>query len=477
MDGMLDLETGMIHELEKPPVPGMWRFPTNPNLCCIYRVPECLREVNPKAYTPQLVLIGPLHRSLRSQALKSRGDITKTKSMGYLNTEAHKKIYLAEFAKRVEGKKRVVEGFRRMIEEDEDMIRASYSESTAWIESQEFVDMVLYDSVFIIELMLRDSSRLQEKIGDPLMDEPCLESTIRGDLILLENQLPYFILEKLFDPIVKILLPNQTLRTLVISYFELDKSKKMKEETSTFRHFTDLLRCVRVETLPEHGVEDCGPIAKMHNADKLDSRGLRFEAVEQEFSVEVKFDIKTGSLKIPCFSADDDMETLLRNIMAFEQSHYPYNAYVCDYITFLDLLIDTEKDVDLLVEKDVIDYYSDRCNTSRSILRRVYFSNVWRGTATVTAASILLLTLIQTKIQEPVAATKDNRSDALSRSPIYRRASPWIVSAINWINLSDICQNKEKEINDLTDFMNTNRVDPRGAEKCDGGGGYRADEE
>ncbi|XP_024012914.1 UPF0481 protein At3g47200 [Eutrema salsugineum] len=432
MDGMLDLETGMIHELEKPPVPGMWRFPTNPNLCCIYRVPECLREVNPKAYTPQLVLIGPLHRSLRSQALKSRGDITKTKSMGYLNTEAHKKIYLAEFAKRVEGKKRVVEGFRRMIEEDEDMIRASYSESTAWIESQEFVDMVLYDSVFIIELMLRDSSRLQEKIGDPLMDEPCLESTIRGDLILLENQLPYFILEKLFDPIVKILLPNQTLRTLVISYFELDKSKKMKEETSTFRHFTDLLRCVRVETLPEHGVEDCGPIAKMHNADKLDSRGLRFEAVEQEFSVEVKFDIKTGSLKIPCFSADDDMETLLRNIMAFEQSHYPYNAYVCDYITFLDLLIDTEKDVDLLVEKgiiknllghhgavsmlvnklgvgvmdddscyskiasDVIDYYSDRCNTSRSILRRVYFSNVWRGTATVTAASILLLTLIQT---------------------------------------------------------------------------------
>ncbi|KAG5379813.1 hypothetical protein IGI04_027655 [Brassica rapa subsp. trilocularis] len=414
MDRTLDLESGTNHELSKP-VPGMWRFPTNPDLCCIYRVPDCLREVNPKAYTPQLVLIGPLHRSLKSQALKSRGDITKAKSLGYLNTEAHKKIYLVEFAKRVEGNK-VVEELKRQIKEDEDMIRASYSESTTWIDSPDFVEMILHDSIFIIELMLRFNLKGPERIGDPLMDEPCLENTIKRDLILLENQLPYFILEKLFDPIIKILYPSETMRTLVISYFELDKKKKLKE-SSKFRHFTDLFRCIRVETLPEDGVGGFEHIAKMHNADKLYNRGVKFEAIEEEFSVWVKFDVETGCLKIPCFRADDDMEIELRNIMAFEQSYYPYNAY---------------KDVDLLVEKgiiknwlghhgaistlvnklglgvmddgssyakiasNVIEYYDDSCNKARSILKRVYFSNLWRGTATITAGCILILTLIQT---------------------------------------------------------------------------------
>ncbi|KAG2324688.1 hypothetical protein Bca52824_007416 [Brassica carinata] len=383
MDRTSDLESGSIIELSTP-VPGMWRFPTNPNLCCIYRVPDCLREVNPKAYTPQLVLIGPLHRSLKFQALKSRGDITKAKSLGYLNTEAHKKIYLVEFTKRVEGNK-VVEELRRKIKEDEDLIRASYSESTAWIGSSDFVEMILHDSIFIIELMLRFLVRGSERIGDPLMDELCLENTIKRDLILLENQLPYFILEKLFDPIIKILYHEETL------------------------HITDLFRCIRVETLPDDDVS-YHHIDKMHNADKLYSRGVKFEAVEEEFSVWVKFD----------------------KHMAFEQSYYPYNAYVCDYVTFLDFLIDTEKDVDLLVEKGIIKnwlghhgavselvnklclgvvddgssyaniaskvlaHYDNKCNKARSILRRVYFNNMWRGTATIAAACILILTIIQT---------------------------------------------------------------------------------
>ncbi|KAG7589577.1 GAG-pre-integrase domain [Arabidopsis suecica] len=153
MERILDLQAGSSRELNKP-APGMWRFPRNPDLCCIYRVPNCLRQVNPEAYTPQLVLIGPLHHSLKSQALMSRGDITNTKSMGYLNMEELKKVYLVEFARRVEGKK-TIDGFRTIIEEDEDIIRASYSESTAWISSPEFVDMILHDSVFLLEFFLR----------------------------------------------------------------------------------------------------------------------------------------------------------------------------------------------------------------------------------------------------------------------------------------------------------------------------------
>lgn len=31
---------------------------------CIFRVPRRMREVKPEAYRPQIVVIGPLHRSL-----------------------------------------------------------------------------------------------------------------------------------------------------------------------------------------------------------------------------------------------------------------------------------------------------------------------------------------------------------------------------------------------------------------------------
>lgn len=137
--------------------------------------------------------------------------------MDYLNMEEHKKFYLVKFAKRLEGNN-IIDGFKRVIKEDEDMIRASYLESTAWIKSREFVEMILHDSVFILELMLRFSVAGTEKIGDPLIDEPCLELTIKRDFILLENQIPFFILEKLFDPVVSIL-RGQTFHELTINHF------------------------------------------------------------------------------------------------------------------------------------------------------------------------------------------------------------------------------------------------------------------
>ncbi|CAH8361206.1 unnamed protein product [Eruca vesicaria subsp. sativa] len=409
--------------------PGMWRYPKNHDMCCIYRVPNCIREVNPEAYTPQLVLIGPLHHSLKSQALKALdllGDITYTKSLGYLNMEEHKKVYLTEFAQRVEGEKTISE-LRRMIEEEEEAIRENYSESTAWIKSTEFVEMVLHDSVFIIEFILRHMETEPEITGDPLMVEPCLEDTVKDDLILLENQLPYVILEKLFDPIVPRIYPHQTFRNLIIEYFDFQGKIG---ENSKFRHLTDLNRCVRVETLPKHDEEKRNPIQHMYNADKLDSGGVTLKALEEELSLDVRFE--NGCLKMPCLRVVDKLEMELRNVMALEQCHYPYNALVCNYVDFLDYLIDTDKDVDLLVQKGIIEnwigepasvarmvnklglgildhgsyyydtvvkvnaYYTDPVNRSMAVLKRVYFGNLWTGTATIAATFLLVMSLIQT---------------------------------------------------------------------------------
>lgn len=40
--------------------------------------------------------------------------------------------------------------------------------------------------------------------------------------------------------------------------------------------------------------------------------------------------------------------------MSLEQYHYLFDAYVTDYILILDFLIDTAKDVELLVRKKIL---------------------------------------------------------------------------------------------------------------------------
>ena len=51
--------------------------------CCIYKVPKRLRVLNDKAYTPQVVSIGPFHR-----------DKKQLQEM-----EEHKRMYLQDFLK------------------------------------------------------------------------------------------------------------------------------------------------------------------------------------------------------------------------------------------------------------------------------------------------------------------------------------------------------------------------------------------
>ncbi|KAG5384254.1 hypothetical protein IGI04_035724 [Brassica rapa subsp. trilocularis] len=116
--------------------------------------------------------------------------------------------------------------------------------------------------------------------------------------------------------------------------------------------------------------------------------------------------------KLSLSSLHDSREIKLRNIIALEQFHYPKHTHVCSYALFLDYLIDTDKDVDLLIEKvaqmvnklvtvivDPGSYYYDiagEVNKSKTILKRVYFGNPWTWTATIGTTFLLVMTLIQT---------------------------------------------------------------------------------
>lgn len=73
-----------------------------------------------------------------------------------------------------------------------------------------------------------------------------------------------------------------------------------------------------------------------------------------------------------------------------------HNGAVAKLLNNLCLGVGDEGSYYSRIGLQAIGYYKDKCNKSRAILKRVYFNNLWRGTATVTASCILLLTLTQT---------------------------------------------------------------------------------
>uniref|UniRef100_A0A7N2LGA3 Uncharacterized protein n=1 Tax=Quercus lobata TaxID=97700 RepID=A0A7N2LGA3_QUELO len=125
-------------------------------------------------------------------------------------------------------------------------------------------------------------------------------------------------------------------------------------------------------------------------------------------------------LELKSFIIGYETECAVRNLMALEQCHYPREAYICNYIILLDNLINTEADVDLLVEKKVIvnwlgdnkavatlinklreqiveanhscygelskniqGHYDNVWSKVMASFTTLYFKDFWRGTATV----------------------------------------------------------------------------------------------
>ena len=165
--------------------------------CCIYKVPHYLRKLNEEAYTPQVISIGLFHH--KSERLKA--------------IEEHKDRYFQSFVERSEIK---LEYLVDTISEMEESIRGCYAE-TIDLTSDWFVKMILVDASFILELLFRCSLKGLTS-DDPMAGEP-RANDVMLDLLFLENQLPFFVIEKLFNLSFPSLSNNHLLLELSFSYF------------------------------------------------------------------------------------------------------------------------------------------------------------------------------------------------------------------------------------------------------------------
>ncbi|KAK2650731.1 hypothetical protein Ddye_018220 [Dipteronia dyeriana] len=391
--------------------------------CCIYRVPRYLRKINKGAYTPWLISIGPLHYG-------------RKELMGMQN---QKRRYWTKFGERVNNEEKLEE-LKTYIKNQEQRIRDHYS-VTSKIQSSKYVAMILYDAVFIIELFLRKYHRT----NDFLLKVPLAASVLK-DILLLENQVPYFVLNDLYAKAFPsnernnpsfFSLSHNFFRDLLISNNVLI----LAEHLPQVKHLTDFLRRALVMKVQTIEKRDRGYIYDLPSVTKLKESGLNFRCIDECF-LDVSLAkrrhgkwlpwFKVNELQIPRTQICDETECLFRNLMALEVFHYPIQSQVCDYAFLMDYLIDTIKDVDLLVEKGIIANYmgnneaiakmfnrlcsnipiTESCyydvaeklrahykypwNHVKATLKSVYFGNLWTGTATVAAIFLLILTAIQT---------------------------------------------------------------------------------
>jgi hypothetical protein len=293
---------------------------------CIYRVPGALREPNEAIYTPQEVSIGPIHND--------------KENLRPMNTQ--KRRYLKEFCNRVVGETRVqhvkfLEKIWNTIKDKEENIRRCYEDGSHEVaENDRFVKMVLLDAVFILEYLLRKKD--SKKYGDDsLLRRNGSRFRIRRDLLLLENQLPFFILEKLYG-FLNDGEGNYTFRDLAYEYLNRHTASTYKlSDNKEILHYTDLVRSSLSVKHPDSKTDE--PIEKFYSATKLHEAAINFKELRNECLLDVKFSSTKGELRIPRLRIDGTLnvssETSLPWSSVFVKEKISTSAITLSYLILL----------------------------------------------------------------------------------------------------------------------------------------------
>ncbi|PSS34456.1 UPF0481 protein [Actinidia chinensis var. chinensis] len=379
----------------------------------IYKVPKRLRKLNEEAYTPKLVSIGPLHHG-----------------QPHLNSMERYKV---EYCKSFLGITRI--SLRYLIGQAigwEEEVREHYQD-TVTFSKEEFVEMFVLDGLFIIMLFLKEKFPEKFNYKNLIVDNQWMLRELLHDMMLLENQLPSFVLVRLLDMVPQGFLVNVTFSELTHYYFRLSISSS-KEEGTLPNEGQCISRCFDITLGRYFDKFECP-----RSATELYAAGIKFVKSQDPCILKIEFH-ENGELTIPQLKVNEWTETLFRNLIAFEQcDHEP--EYISSYIIFLDSLINTPMDVDLLVKCEIIEnslgdservsdlfnnlyketitefsifYFADICHKLNAynkdswhrwratryrwkvILKRDYFSNPWSVISVIAAIVLLLFTVAQT---------------------------------------------------------------------------------
>ncbi|XAR59250.1 hypothetical protein NMG60_11014984 [Bertholletia excelsa] len=354
----------------------------------ICRVPDRLLKVKPEAYQPCLIPIGPFHRSKITPKIKGI-EVPGIKEK-YLNRLLGRLITssseLGTEQRREEKKKTLKECYLAAAEalpEAEKYYELKKGEQDA--DPDVTKEMLVLDGCFILELLCTayqkepssdpsSHSREQRRKEDPIFGTPHICLTVQLDLLMLENQLPFFVLQRLFDcTVAKI--TDRSLDEYVFKFFgnlmtfDHEPNAKRSQPEVTIYHLLHLIQSQYCP--PSQGQQSQGQhctssdlhFTSKYSASDLIYNGIKFMKIEEKepFNMEFKEDIypicwfKRARLRVPALGIYDSTETFLRNLIAFEQC-FPNDItpYVTSYAFLLNMLVQKERDVEMLANDKII---------------------------------------------------------------------------------------------------------------------------
>ncbi|KAL9463024.1 hypothetical protein AB3S75_000936 [Citrus x aurantiifolia] len=206
---------------------------------CIFSVPKTLRSSDPDAYTPQQVAIGPYHSWRPELYDMEMYKLTAAKrAQRHINGD-HKFQYVVDQLKELELK-----------------IRACYhkylnfsNEALAWMMAIDASFLLEFLQIYTIEedkLTTTYSSRSMSHLLDSAGTKAA-HNAILGDVVMLENQIPLFVLRKIVEVQYSSLeLADDMLQAMLMGFCEeLSPFKMMKDlpmiDISECTHLLDFL--------------------------------------------------------------------------------------------------------------------------------------------------------------------------------------------------------------------------------------------
>lgn len=315
---------------------------TRPNIC---KVPADIRSANASCYDPKLISIGPFHH----------GRNPHTKPM-----EEMKLLYLHDLLARETTTSPITSNqldcYTDAILRLEDDARREYSvdQDLETMRSEEFVEMLVVDGCFVVEFLLK---RAEGKVGKPLSNGHLwYMPSLRRDLLLLENQIPFFILQTILNHTS---FTSHTIQDLALHY--LCKGKNITSEMLLpyklyhLLHLSYLCLMLRQNTPVDQSAALLSKIPRiLPTATELREVGVVFGKSGGCY-LDVCFELDTGKMKIPMVHLQAGTGSEFRNFLALEQCCPDVGNAFTGYVVFMANLIKTDKDVALLRHHGIVE--------------------------------------------------------------------------------------------------------------------------
>uniref|UniRef100_A0A0D9WHH6 Uncharacterized protein n=1 Tax=Leersia perrieri TaxID=77586 RepID=A0A0D9WHH6_9ORYZ len=328
----------------------------------IFRVAGPMRDRNRHLYEPQMVSIGPFHRgAARLRAM-----------------EEHKWRYLRDLLARNNDATTTLAAYARAARELEPAARRRYAEPVH-LTAREFAEMLLLDGCFVVEFFLKG----EDRAADAMIDAAWAMQNVYSDLFLLENQIPFFVVERFYDIATGGLDCDYLVTNLLAKYLTIDTPQDAATARPPDGEILHLLHLYYHWFLPpEDRTNDSGggsgsgsskeedeaweewlskPVHErmpwqMPPATELQDAGVTIRAKRSHRSlVDVTFAHRGGALEIPAVESYGTSRATLANLVAYEQSRGRWEMQrVASYVLLMASLVHGRRDAEAMQRAGVL---------------------------------------------------------------------------------------------------------------------------